>query len=341
MNRILIVRLGSLGDIVHTLPAAAALERAWPTTRIDWLVDARHRELVDLVTIVDTAIELGTPTPSGWIDVTRRLRARAYDLAVDFQGLLKSAILARASGARRVAGFSVWHLRERTARPLYSETAEPDEGLHVVWKNLALVSSLTGNEARGRLEFPLERRGSHALSMVRAASGGAPFALINPGAAWPNKRWPAVRFGELAAILYERFGLAPFVLWGPGERSLAQAVVDASGGAARVAPETSISDLVELARAASLTVSGDTGPIHLAAAVGTPIVGLYGPTSHLRNGPWSAADRCITRFDACACHHKRRCTARTRCLDDITVDEVVRAVERRLQSSVAARELRV
>ena len=195
MNRILVVRLGSLGDIVHAVPAAAALKRAWPDARIEWLVDARHRELVDLVTIVDTVIELATPTLSGWIDVTRRLRARAYDLAVDFQGLLKSAILARASGARRVAGFTVWHLRERTARPLYSETAAPDEGLHIVWKNLALVSSLTGNEATGRLEFPLERRGSHALSMVRAASGGAPFALVNPGAAWPNKRWPAVRFG--------------------------------------------------------------------------------------------------------------------------------------------------
>jgi lipopolysaccharide heptosyltransferase I len=339
VNRILVVRLGSLGDIVHTLPAAAALKRAWPGARIEWLVDARHRELIDLVTVVDTSIELASPTLPGWVDVTRRLRSRAYDLAVDFQGLLKSAILARASGARRVAGFSVWHLRERTARPLYSETAAPDEGLHIVWKNLALVSSLTGNDA-SRLEFPLERRGSHALTTVRAACGGEPFALVNPGAAWPNKRWPAVRFGELAAILHERFGLAPFVLWGPGERPLAQAVVDASRGAARVAPETSISDLVELARAASLTVSGDTGPIHLAAAVGTPIVGLYGPTSHLRNGPWSPADRCITRFAACACHHKRRCTARAWCLVDITVDEVVRDVERRLQPGVAAQELR-
>jgi lipopolysaccharide heptosyltransferase I len=340
VNRILVVRLGSLGDIVHTLPAAAALKRAWPDARIDWLVDARYRELIDLVTVVDTAIELTTPTLPDWVDVTRRLRARDYDLAVDFQGLLKSAILARASGARRVAGFSVWHLRERTARPLYSETAAPGEGLHIVWKNLGLASSLTGNETSGRLEFPLERRGSHALSTVRAACGGGPFALVNPGAAWPNKRWPSGRFGELAAILHERFGLAPFVLWGPGERPLAQAVVDASGGAARVAPETSISDLVELSRAASLTVSGDTGPIHLAAAVGTPIVGLYGPTSHLRNGPWSAADRCITRFDACACHHKRRCTARAWCLDGITVDEVIHAVERRLQSGVAPQELR-
>jgi heptosyltransferase I len=340
VNRILIVRLGSLGDIVHALPAAAALNRAWPGARIEWLVDSRHRELVDLVPVVDAVIELGAPTLAGWIDVTKRLRAKAYDVAVDFQGLLKSAVLARASGARRVAGFSVWHLRERTARPLYSETAAPDAALHVVRKNLALVSSLTGIEPSGRLEFPLERRASQALRTVRGAAGGASIALLNPGAAWPNKRWPAGRFGELAAILRHRFDLAPFVLWGPGERALAQAVVGASRGAARVAPETSISDLVELARAASLTVSGDTGPIHLAAAVGTPIVGLYGPTSHLRNGPWSPADQCITRFDACACRHKRRCTARAWCLDGISVEDVVHAVERRLHSGIAVEELR-
>ncbi len=328
MNRILIVRLGSLGDIVHALPAAAALRRAAPQARIDWLVDAQHRELVDLVPIIDEAVVLRSRTLGGWLDVARLLRARRYDVAIDLQGLLKSAVLARASGARRVLGFSIWHLRERTARPFYSETAAPDSAEHVVRKNLALVAAL--GVAAERLEFPLARRDSAALEEVRRAAAGAPFALVNPGAAWPNKRWPPDRFGALAEILPSRFGLMPFVLWGPGEEALARAVADASGGIAVVAPRTSISDLVELAREASLMVSGDTGPIHLAAAVGTPVVGLYGPTSPARNGPWSPADVCLSRFEGCHCHHQRRCTARAWCLEDITVAEVAAAVERRL-----------
>ncbi|MGH9312716.1 MAG: glycosyltransferase family 9 protein, partial [Vicinamibacterales bacterium] len=327
MNRILIVRLGSLGDIVHALPAVAALRRAWPDARIDWLVDAQHRELLDLVPAIDDAVVLRAPTLRGWLDVTRALRAQKYRVAIDLQGLLKSAVLARASGAPRVVGFSIWHLRERTARPFYSETAAPDEALHVVRKNLALVAAL-GVPAE-RLEFPLDARESPALADVRRVAGGGPFALVNPGAAWPNKRWPPDRFGALAAILRHRFGLTPFVLWGPGEEPLARAVAGASNGTALVAPRTTISDLVELSRAASLMISGDTGPIHIAAAVGAPIVGLYGPTSPARNGPWAPADVCLSRFDACRCHHRRRCTARAWCLEDITVADVAAAVERR------------
>lgn len=331
MNRILIVRLGSLGDIVHALPAAAALRRAAPLARIDWLVDAQHRELLDLVPIIDEAVVLRERTLRGWLEVTRVLRARGYDVAIDLQGLLKSAILARASGARRVIGFSIWHLRERTARPFSSDTAAPDDRQHVVRKNLALAATL--GASADRLEFPLAARDSAALSEVRRVSRGAPFALVNPGAAWPNKRWPPHRFGALAAILRTRFGLMPFVLWGPGEEGLARSVADASSGAAVIAPRTAVSDLVELARAASLMVSGDTGPIHIAAAVSTPVVGLYGPTSPARNGPWSPADVCLSRFEQCRCHHQRRCTARAWCLEDITVAEVAAAVERRLAQS--------
>jgi lipopolysaccharide heptosyltransferase I len=332
VERFLIVRIGSLGDIVHALPAAAALRRAHPEARIDWLVEARHRAILDLVPVIDKAIELTARGLRGWIHAARALRARRYDVAIDFQGLMKSAVLARASGARRVLGFSVWHLRERGARPFYSEAAAPeggpDESLHVIRKNLALLRPL-GIET-DRIEFPLERRESPALDAVRATLGGAPFALVNPGAAWPNKRWPVDRFGRLSAALRDRRGLAPIVLWGPGEEALARAVVDASSGAARVAPQTTIADLVELSRAAALMVSGDTGPVHIAAAVGTAIVGLYGPTNPLRNGPWSPADICLSRFDACRCHHQRRCTAPAWCLDDVTVEEVADAIARRL-----------
>jgi ADP-heptose:LPS heptosyltransferase len=153
---------------------------------------------------------------------------------------------------------------------------------------------------------------------------------VNPGAAWPNKRWPASRYGAVARAINERRGLRTIVSWGPGEEPLAQEVVRGSSGAAILSPPTSIADLVALVRGASLMISGDTGPMHIAAALGTPIVGLYGPTRPSRNGPWAAGDITISRDAVCRCHHLRRCISDRMCLLDIEATEVVNAVERRL-----------
>jgi lipopolysaccharide heptosyltransferase I len=349
MHRILIVRLGSLGDIVHALPAAAALCEAWPQVRLDWLVDRRNLEILQLVPIIDRRIVLERPTLAGWLQVVRELRQTRYDVAIDLQGLLKSAALARASGARRIVGFAATHLRERTARPFYTEAIDPGAGAHVIHKNLALVAALGAPATT--LRFPLRRSESQALAAVRAElardpggtgpalpcdPGGtglqpcARYALINPGAAWPNKRWPPDRFGAVAACLRERFALPSVVLWGPGEEPLAQAVAASSRGAARVAPATTVSDLVELGCAAALMVSGDTGPLHIAAAVGAPVVSLFGPSDPHRNGPWSPDDEVVSRYEECGCHYQRTCRRQAWCLDDITVAEVTAAIQRRL-----------
>lgn len=326
---ILIVRLGALGDIIHAVPAAAALRATYPDARIDWLVDARHRAIVDLVTTVDRVITLERRSMAGWIAAAAVLRQVRYDAAIDFQGLLKSAVLARMSGAARVLGFSIWHLREKTARPFYSETgANEDEG-HVIYKNLRLLRPLGVEDET--IRFPLARTESPALAQIRARlAADAPFALINPGAAWPNKRWPAQRFGEVCAFLRDVRSLQPFVLWGPGEQDLAQAVVDASSGAARLAPPTELTDLLELARAAAVVVSGDTGPLHIATAAGTPTVGIFGPTDPDRNGPWAPEDVTVSRFAACGCHYDRRCHQSSWCLEAISVAEVTAAIQHRL-----------
>jgi heptosyltransferase-1 len=250
---------------------------------------------------------------------------------------MKSAIFARASGARRVAGFSIWHLREKTARPLYSETdqAPGDNDEHVIRKNLHLLRVL--NIETTAIAFPLARAASRAAAAVERDFAGQRFAAINPGAAWPNKRWPAQRFGEIAAYLREVRGLPSIVLWGPGEQALAGAVVAASAGAARVAPPTEIADLVELSRRAAVIVSGDTGPLHIAAAVGTPAVALYGPTNPHRNGPWNGADQVVSRFESCGCHYDRRCHQAEWCLESITVAEVTAAIQQRLSASAGDR----
>jgi lipopolysaccharide heptosyltransferase I len=343
----LVVRLGALGDIVHAIPAVAALRTAFPAATIDWVVDAKHRAMVDLVTVVDRVIPLDRPSVSGWLRASSLMRQRRYDVALDFQGLLKSAVLARMSGAPRVIGFSIWHLREKTARPFYTTTGgdiveatsgrtqhrafglQP-EASHVIAKNMRLLRTV-GVHDDAPITFPLAAPHSPALEELMAALGGAaPFALLNPGAAWPNKRWPVERFGEAAAFLRDVRGLPAFVLWGPGEEPLARAVVAASGGAARVAPPTELADLLALCRAARLMVSGDTGPLHIAAAAGTPTVAIFGPTDPSRNGPWSPDDITLSRFATCECHYKRRCQVSSWCLDSVTVPEVTAAIQQRL-----------
>jgi heptosyltransferase-1 len=347
-DRILLVRLGALGDIVHAIPVAAALRRAFPSARIDWLVSAKHREILDLVPVIDRRLVIadrrleGTDPRRGaaaggtsLLQAIGELRRARYDVAIDMQGLIKSAVLARASGASRVIGFAASYVRERLARICYTEAYDPGsrgvrdrrETRHIVDVNLGLLTPLGLTVAAP--EFPIEVVKSAAANAV-AEQTGARYALLNPGAAWPNKRWPPARFGAVAHALRDRYGLRSAVLWGPGEEALAREVVAASQGAAMAAPQTTIADLVALGRGAALMVSGDTGPTHIAAAVGTPIVSLFGPTRPERNGPWCPQDVAVSRYDVCQCHHLRRCRLATMCLLDIQVDEVLSAIDRRL-----------
>jgi lipopolysaccharide heptosyltransferase I len=329
VRRILIVRLGSLGDLVHTLPAAAALRRTHPSVEIDWLVDAVHADLLALVPVITSVVTLQGRTVPAWLGVTRTLRARSYDAAIDFQGLVKSAALARFSGAARVIGFGRRTARESAAAWFYSEAIEIGEGRHVIDKNLRLAGAL--GVVDGPIEFPIADVESGAAMEVEQNVPG-PYAILNPGAAWPNKRWPAESFGRLAAILRDRHGLRSVVLWGPGEAPIARDVVSASSGAAFLAPATTLSDIVAVARRARLVVSGDTGPTHIAAAVGTPVVALFGPTTPRRNGPWHPSDITIERYDACECHYERICRRTDGwCLGTVTVDEVASAIGRRLR----------
>jgi len=205
----------------------------------------------------------------------------------------------------------------------------PPDAPHVIQKNLSMLSAL--GVAPGEVALPLEPNPLAATREAIAAAGGSrQYIVLNPGAAWPNKRWPPERFGALAAALRDQAGLRSLVTWGPAERDLAEAVVQASSGAATAAPPTSVSDLAVLMREAALAVSGDTGPLHIAAAMGTPLVGLYGPTWPERNGPWDPDDEVISRAGVCVCHHKRRCRRGAPCIDEIAVEDVVAAAVRRL-----------
>jgi heptosyltransferase-1 len=332
--KILIVRLGALGDIVHALPVAAALRDRYPDGQIDWLVDRRHAAVLDLVPVISRRVAVDSRRWGVSLGAVRALRRERYDAAVDLQGLVKSAAFARMSGAARVIGFARAHLRERIAAGFYSEACEPGNVTHVIDKNLSVLA-LFGIAERRR-QFPIavpeSAAGEPVVERVRRA-GLRGYALINPGAAWPNKRWPPARYGEVASALATRHGLLPVVLWGPGEQAIATGVVEASNGIAMTAAPTGIGDLLALARGARLMVSGDTGPLHLAAAVGTPVVALFGPTDPARNGPWDASDISLSRFADCVCHYERRCRRSRGCIEDLTVEDVRAAIDRRLPTA--------
>jgi lipopolysaccharide heptosyltransferase I len=339
--KILIVRLSALGDIVHALPVLAALRKALPSAQVDWLVEENYASILSIAAglhrrvIVRARRNIDTPDTvsfagaAGYLRAAAFLRAQRYDAVLDLQGLIKSAVWARASGATRVIGFDRAHLREPQAAWLYSEAVTPRDASHVIRKNLSILAALRIEPAA--IELPLTPNASaDTVAAIETAGGPLGYIVLNPGAAWPNKRWPADRFGALADTLLKRTGLRSLVTWGPSEQGLAESVARASAGAASLAPPTSVSDLAVLMRDAALVVSGDTGPLHIAAAMGTPLVGLYGPTWPERNGPWDSRDVVISRAKVCVCHHKRQCLRGAPCINEIALDEVVAASESRL-----------
>ena len=330
-HHFLIVRLGSLGDVIHGIPVAAALRRAYPHARIDWLVDPRYVELLQFVECLDRRIpfdprDLMRRGAGAWAAL-RALRRIRYDAVIDLQGLLKSAVISRLVHAQKTVGFPRGHLREPLARLCYTDTPDTGAAKHVIHKNLSLLRPLGVSDRAVR--FPISIPRTPAAAFVRERVGGD-YAILNPGAAWPNKRWPPDRFGAVATSIHREFGVRSLVLWGPGEEALAQAVSSSSQGSAQAAPPTTIADLVGIVRAARLMVSGDTGPVHIAGALGTPIVALFGPTFPERNGPWSPRDVIVSRVAQCACLYERKCRKAAPCIDDIPIDEVLDAVRRRL-----------
>jgi lipopolysaccharide heptosyltransferase I len=352
--KILIVRLSALGDIVHALPVLAAIKHSIPDAEVDWLVEENYAPILSMAhglrrrIIVRAKQSFARPDAvsfgglMGYSQAAKFLWNQDYDYALDLQGLIKSAVWARLSFAGRVIGFDAPNLREPQAAVLYSTTITPHPpagqpgagpaAQHVIQKNLSILSALDIKATS--FDMPLTPSASaDTNAAIEAAGGPMQYVVINPGAAWPNKRWPPERFGALAQALHQRSGLRSLVTWGPSENDLANSVISASGGAASLAPPTSVSDLAVLMRGAALVVSGDTGPLHIAAAMGAPLVGLYGPTWPERNGPWHPDDVVLSRASVCVCHHKRQCLRGAPCINEITLEEVVAASERRLAAT--------
>jgi heptosyltransferase I len=304
VERLLIVRLSSMGDVIHTLPAAQALREAFPHAMIGWLIEERwaellcapgtsrrgprspQRPLVDWVHSVNLRTwrrSLFTaPAVQQIAKIWSDVRSTCYDVAVDLQGAIRSAVLAKWSGADAVYGSS--EPRESPASLFYSRSVVA-QGTHVIDQNLSVAAALIGRNVNlPRVDFPRDVAAEEAICRKLGQFGTHEYAILNPGAGWGAKRWPAERFGEVARQL-ACDGICSVVNSGPGEERLAEAVVASSAGAAK-SMKLSISELIALTRRAKLFIGGDTGPMHLAAALHIPVVAIFGPTNPARNGPY-------------------------------------------------------
>jgi lipopolysaccharide heptosyltransferase I len=346
--RILIVKLSSIGDVVHALPAVASIRRALPHAQIQWAVERRAGAILEGSLAIDQLIEIDTrqwrrsPLARATAAEIRSSIARLKnpsgddappDVAIDFQGLIKSGFIAWASGAKRRVGFCSLDLRERASRIFLTHQAATADKQHVIEKNLALARAAIDVEMDDSLEyeFPIAVSAEdEAFAAKEASLSSLRFAIINPGGGWKTKLWPAERYGQIADWLSKEVGLSSIVTCGPGEENLAQAVVTYSRTGAARTVTSSLKQFVALARRAALFVGGDTGPLHLAAAAGAPIVGLYGPTSPLRNGPFDKRDITVGLDLWCRADCHRRSCWHWRCMD-IELSEVQRAILKRLE----------
>jgi heptosyltransferase-1 len=397
--RLLVVRLGAMGDILHALPAVTALRMAHPEWVIDWVVEPRWRALlaaepskpVDQVLSelpeehasgakarIDSAglmrglkppppsessfsavceaapLQSGRGSAQPLIDrlhlaptkdwrraplslktiheikaLRSALRAGGYDAVLDLQGAARSAVVGRLAGCRRLIGEA--EPRERMARWLFTERVAT-RGAHVIEQDVELASDVAGDELAPVAPWlPVDAAAEAWADRILPSGGSQPAVLINPGAGWGAKRWPAERYAVVAKGLIDR-GLRVLVNAGPGEEALADSIAQGTGGAA--APLTcSLAQLIALNRRIALCIGGDTGPLHLACALGRPVVGIYGPTDPSRNGPFGTRFR-VLRSPESRRDHTRRAAPEAGLLT-IQPEEVLRAVDELLAKETA------
>lgn len=352
MPRILVIRLSSIGDIVHALPAVAALGESLPGAEIAWAVDSRFAELVDGNPFVRRVLRLDSAgwrgrwrsagSPDDVVSGLAAVRRFRPDVAVDFQGLVKSAALAWLSRAPRRVGFAGPWRREKLAGLLYTERVEAAGRRHVVEENLALVERL-GAPPRPRecWQFPLprDREAESDVGRRLAELGAEKFIVINPGGGWTSKRWPPQQYVELIRAIESGNDYRVLVTGSPGEEPWIRQIVTAAGSARAFYFPSTLLEFIALVRRARLLVGGDTGPLHLAAAVSTPIVAIYGPTRPGRNGPFAPGDIVLTNqpdSGSRRTHWNRMQARRPGYLEGVPTRDVLDAVRRRLAAADGA-----
>jgi ADP-heptose:LPS heptosyltransferase len=332
--------LSAIGDCILTLPLLNALRDVFPSAYLAWVVEPLAAPLLEGHPALDALIVAKRhwlKSPREVMRLRSELREHRFEWSLDPQSLTKSAVAAWISGARRRIGLGGRHGRE-LSRALHTEAAVPQRP-HVVDRSLELLKPLGVEPAEVRFDCPEYAAAASKMHCYLAQSALDRFALINVGATWPSKLWPPERFGSVARRLGTAFSLPSLIVWaGENERRAAKACADASCGHAVVAPATSLTELASLARRADLFLSADTGPLHLAAAVGTPCVGLYGPTRREVCGPYGPRHIAVQKYyQEGTCRQRRK--AENKAMRAITVEDAFQACQRTLIAGMTSKSL--
>lgn len=328
-RRVLVVKLSSLGDVLHALPAVAELSSR-PGVSVEWAVQPQFAPLVERFSCVSRVWRVPRPSRfSEWLRALRALSRERFDLVIDFQGLLKSAVVARAPKSPRVLGVS---FAREGSRFFCSELAGKPGGArrHAVDECFDVLRH-EGVPVPGKASFPIDLPDVDLDSVAPELAGMyGPRVAVAPFSRWESKNWPAERFSEAIRLLAEKHGARVYLAGGPGDREKAAAIIASSGAkAANLCGKLSLVESAAVFKLCGVLLTNDSGPMHLAAAVGARCVALFGPTSADRTGPWGP-DHAVLRCSPGLCPEapcrKRVCPrGDAACLSSISAETAVAA----------------
>ncbi len=330
--RILLVKLSSFGDVLHALPTLEALRAAYPDAHITWLVETAYAPLlaghpaldeVWLAPRLRPREFLSGPNPARLRTLLTHLRAQPFDLVVDVQGLLKSAIWVALARSPRKVGYD--RTRELSYLALTERVPPFDPEAHAVRRYLNLAHYLGAPPAPPRFRLNLDA--AVDISALLPPGDDRPLAVLHPGARWATKLWPAASWATLAAHLHSR-GLRVAITGSAADQELVASIIGLTQTPIiNLAGRTSLAELAGVLRRAKLAVTTDTGAMHLAAALETPMVALFGPTAPWRTGPFGPGHQVVRLELSCSPCFQRRCPA-PRCLSDLPAERVMAACEK-------------
>lgn len=334
-KNIIVVKMSAIGDVIHALPVSYALKETFPDAKVTWVVEKAAYELLTNNPYIDKVLLFEKHKFRSIGGLIKNLPSFAYELkqgqynvSLDLQGLAKSASVAYLSGAKTRLGFcNMRELSSLVSRPVCGTNVKG----HVVERYLDVVRELGCRVEK--VIFPLvttaqEEQVATAIAKQSGLDLNNPYIILATGANWPNKRWPASNYAHLVDKIYEK-DFIPVLIGGPGDRMLADQIIAGT----QVPPvdltgKTSLKQLAYVIKRAKALVGGDTGPMHLSAGIGTPVVALLGPTDINRNGPYGQGHVSLSVSYDCHGCWKRKCPKNVDCLADITIDQVYQGLNK-------------